>query len=114
MLKLLGYHTNLNSLTSWGQTKVFSYLMLDMCYGGTLEDVVNRTNTGFTENQAAACMTILLQATKYIHGKGWFSVSSKQLATLQQSRCANTAMALQGCYTTISSQRTFSWQERMM
>lgn len=74
MLKLLGYHPNLNSLTSWGQTKSFSYIMLDMCYGGTLEDVVNKTNSGFTENQAAAFMAALLKTTKYIHGKGWLSL----------------------------------------
>lgn len=71
MLKMIGYHRNINSLTGWGHTSKYSFILLEMCYGGTLEDLVTSTQTGLTENQAAAYIMTLLETTKYIHGKGW-------------------------------------------
>lgn len=71
MLNMLGFHHNVNQLRGWGETGDYSYIFLDMCYGGTLEDLVNQRKEGLTEHQAASFMMTLLKTTGYIHGKGW-------------------------------------------
>lgn len=71
MLRMVGHHRNINSLTGWGQKASFSFIFLEMCHGGTLEDLVRSTKTGLSENQAAAFMLTLLETTNHIHGKGW-------------------------------------------
>ena len=84
MLNMVGYHRNINSLTGWGQTAKSSLILLKMCYGGTLEELVRSTKTGLTENQAAVFLMTLLETTNHIHGTGWsLCVSSRLLAALQ-------------------------------
>ena len=53
------------------ETKKGNLILLGMCRGGTLEDLVRR-NQGLPYNQVATCISRLLQTTKYIHGKGLF------------------------------------------
>lgn len=71
MLSMLGFHRNVNQLQGSGATKDYLYVFLDMCHGGTLEDLVNRRKEGLSETQAATFMMSLLKTTQFIHGKGW-------------------------------------------
>ena len=82
MLKLVGLHRNINQLRYWSQTTKSCFILLDMCYGGTLQDYVLRLG-GLTEIQAAAYIVKLLETTNFIHSKGLaHSVSSKDLSIL--------------------------------
>lgn len=84
MLNMVGHHRNINSLICWGQKAKSSYILLEMCYGGTLEDLVRSTKAGLTDNQAASFTMTLLKTTKHIHGKGWSLCASSRLPAALQ------------------------------
>lgn len=69
MLREVGNHPNINRLQGSGQTKKGSFLLLDMCHGGTLEDLVLKQK-GLPERQAAMFTAKLLDTTQYMHHKG--------------------------------------------
>lgn len=85
MLKLLGFHRNINQVRYWSQTKDSCCILLEMCCGGTLQDYVLKLG-GLPENQAASYMTKLLDTTAFIHSKGMAHfVSSKDFSTLHRT-----------------------------
>ena len=100
MLKLVGLHRNINQLRYWSQTTKSCFILLDMCYGGTLQDYVLELG-GLTEHQAAAYMVKLLGTTAVIHSRGFDrSASSKDFNTVHRPGMRTKYDALQVCFTT--------------
>ena len=113
ILNLLGFHPNINRLVYWSQSDTSSFIFLDMCYGGTLQDHVLSLG-GYPENQAAAYMVKLLETTSFMHSKGLArSVFSKDFSPLHQTGRRNNQNTMQVSCIMISSQTTSFWLESM-
>ena len=113
ILNLLGFHPNINRLVYWSQSDTSSFIFLDMCFGGTLQDHVLSLG-GYPENQAAAYMVKLLETTSFMHSKGLArSVFSKDFSTLHQTGRRNNQNTMQVSCIMISSQTTSFWPESM-
>ena len=69
MLRQVGTHPNVNQLINFTQAGQRCFIFLDMCTGGTLQDLVAKAR-GLAEHQAAMYILKLLKTTQFIHGKG--------------------------------------------